>query len=312
MLEKEIYEFLTKNGFSCTCADICGWYLIQTRLEDGRERVILPVRFTATSPEEAEKQSDSLRSAIDEITKSSGLHPIAITEDRWNVQREMTQKRLLSHLEVFTPLFARNCEVRRIEKSEASAFLDANHSYGDAACRYRYGMFLKRHTGHRSSVLSSGQAHEADRAEEIRRPEIIQPGALVAVAEFSNARKWQKGDKVIRSYEWIRYASLPDVRINGGMGKMLKHFIKDIDPDDIMSYADLEWSEGSVYEQLGFTLEGNKEAVTFKIDAESGIRRALGKESLSDAQNDRTDAQEILYFRNLGSNKYRLKLTDYQ
>jgi len=300
MLEKEIYEFLTGNGFSCTCADIRGWNLIRTRLEDGRERVILPVGFTATSPEEAEKQSDSLRSVIEEITKSDGLHPIVITEDKWNVQKDMIQKRLLSHLEVFIPLFARNCEVRRIEKAEASAFLNYSHSYRDASCRYRYGMFLKRHTGHRASGL-------------------IQPGTLVAVAEFSNARKWKKGDKVIRSYEWTRYASLPDVRINGGMGKMLKHFIKDIDPDDIMSYADLEWSEGSVYEQLGFSLEGHKEAVTFVIDRESGIRRALGKRSFAYAQDDRRDAQDDRgpdgdnrYFCNLGSNKYRLKLTDYE
>ena len=72
-----------------------------------------------------------------------------------------------------------------------------------------------------------------------------------------------------------------------------------------MSYADLEWSEGGVYERLGFMLEGHKEAVTFVIDRGSGIRRALGKGSFADAQDDR-------YFCNLGSNKYRLKLTDYE
>ncbi len=155
---------------------------------------------------------------------------------------------------------------------------------------------------------------------------MIQPGTLVAVAEFSNARKWKKGDKVIRSYEWTRYASLPDVRINGGMGKVLKHFIREVQPDDIMSYADLEWSEGRVYEQLGFSLEGHKEAVTFMIDRERGSRRALGKGSFAyaqddrretqddrrEVQDDRRDAQDDRYFCNLGSNKYRLKLTDYE
>ncbi len=293
MLRDEIYDFLTANGFRHTAGEVCGSCIIRVEVKEGSERIILPVEITAVTLEEAEKQSYDFRSAIEEITRSCRRHPVVITEDRWTAQKEMTRKRLLAHLESFFPIYARNCEVRRIGKAEAEAFLNASHSYGDAACRYRYGLFLKRHTGHRVSGL-------------------IQPGTLVAVAEFSNARKWKKGDKTIRSYEWTRYASLPDVRINGGMGKMLKHFIKEVEPDDIMSYADLEWSEGSVYEQLGFSLEGHKEPVTFMIDRESGIRRALGKRSFAEAQDDKGEAQDYKYFCNLGSNKYRLKLTDYE
>ena len=286
MLREEIYDFLTANGFRHSAGEVCGMLIIRVEIKDGSQRMILPVEITAMTLEEAEKQSSDLRSSIEEIVRTSGQAPVVITEDRWTAQKEMTGKRVLAHLETFFPIYARNCEVRRIEKAEAEAFLKENHSYGDAACRYRYGLFLKRHTGQRASGL-------------------IQPGTLVAVAEFSNARKWKKGDKVIRSYEWTRYASLPDVRINGGMGKVLKHFIREVQPDDIMSYADLEWSEGRVYEQLGFSLEGHKEAVTFMIDRERGIRRALGKGSFAYAQDDR-------YFCNLGSNKYRLKLTDYE
>ena len=293
MLRDEIYDFLNANGFRHTAGEVCGSCIIRVEVKEGSERIILPVEITAVTLEEAEKQSYDFRSAIEEITRSCRRHPVVITEDRWTAQKEMTGKRLLAHLESFFPIYARNCEVRRIGKAEAEAFLNASHSYGDAACRYRYGLFLKRHTGHRASGL-------------------IQPGTLVAVAEFSNARKWKKGDKTIRSYEWTRYASLPDVRINGGMGKMLKHFIKEVEPDDIMSYADLEWSEGSVYEQLGFSLEGHKEPVTFMIDRESGIRRALGKRSFAEAQDDKGEAQDYKYFCNVGSNKYRLKLTDYE
>ena len=49
-----------------------------------------------------------------------------------------------AHLEIFSQAFARNCEVRRIAKAEARDFLTHNHSYGYAACRYHYGLFLKR------------------------------------------------------------------------------------------------------------------------------------------------------------------------
>ena len=90
---------------------------------------------------------------------------------------------------------------------------------------------------------------------------------------------------------------------------MLKHFIKETDPDDIMSYADLEWSEGNAYEMLGFKLEGVKKPVVFKVDA-SWERSPVKTETT-----ECTSLQETagsLYFQNLGSNKYRLKLTDYQ
>ena len=101
---------------------------------------------------------------------------------------------------------------------KAKEFLEANHSYGYAACKYCYGMFLKRHTGHIAQQMESGNTAVSTLPNH-------SPGTLVAVATFSNARKWIKGNQTIRSYEWTRYASLPDVRLSGGMGKMLKTFI---------------------------------------------------------------------------------------
>ena len=139
------------------------------------------------------------------------------------------------------------------------------------------------------------------------------PGTLIAVATFSNARKWSKGDRVIKSYEWTRYASLPDLRVSGGMGKMLKTFINDVRPDDIMSYADLEWSRGDVYSRLGFVLEGQKEPVLFSVDPRTWERTPVkpGTTAASGGPVIPGSAGN-LFFRNFGSNKYRMKLTDYE
>ena len=202
-------------------------------------------------------------------------------------------------------MFARNCEVRKIDKETAAEFLNRNHSYGDAACKYRYGLYLKRYTGKRVEISRQALNDSGDTP--------VKPGTLVAVATFSNARKWQKGEKIIKSYEWARYASLPGARINGGMGKVLKAFIKDVQPDDIMSYADLEWSEGSVYEQLGFCLEGQKAPVVFCVDGQWG--RFPVKPGMTDgAKVGMTDGGKPgnRFFQNFGSNKYRLKLTEYE
>jgi hypothetical protein len=76
-----------------------------------------------------------------------------------------------------------------------------------------------------------------------------------------------------------------------------------------MSYADLEWSEGTVYEQLGFRLEGQKDPVMFGIDSE--WNRSPVKPGMTDL--DVIAAQTgNLFYMNFGSNKYRLKLTEYE
>ena len=287
-LNIEISAFLEEHGFSCSHESIGPLDIIVTGLqkESCQARVIIPVNITAADIETAWEQQRQLIKTIDLISEQYHTYPLIITQDRWVTQRGMMQKRILSHLEIFFPIYARNCEVRRIEKAEAAEFLKLTHSYADANCRYRYGLFLKRHTGH---IAGSGESHE------------YTPGTLVAVATFSNARKWIKGNKTIRSYEWTRYSSLPEIRVNGGMGKLLKTFIEEVQPDDIMSYADLEWSEGTVYEKLGFISEGSKSPVAFEIDSDMHRRPT----SLPAPTGN-------LFHINQGSRKYRLKLTEYE
>ena len=292
LLIDQICNFLNEEGVSCSQYTRNGLELISAFIPSRKSaRDILPLSVSASDMKEAEAQSGHIRKCIEDMLSDNGEYPLIVTEDRWNVQRAMMKSRILSHLEVFSPIYARNCEVRRIDKAAAKEFLEKYHSYGHAACRYCYGLFFKRHTGHIA-------------LEESSRP--IPTGELMAVATFSNARKWVKGDKTIRSYEWTRYASLPHVRLSGGMGRLLKAFIKDAQPDDIMSYADLEWSEGAVYSQLGFGLEGQKDPVTFEID--TSWHRVPIKDTCSSGASNVGRG----YFQNLGSNKYRLKLTEYE
>lgn len=285
-LFREICTILEAASVEYTTEKFCGWdvLLVGTKISSA-QAAIIPASITASDSESATEYAESLQAAVTETVRKTGIYPLTIAEDRWRRQHTMMHARLLAHVRIFTQIYARNCEVRKIDKQTAADFLAASHSYGDARCRYRYGLYLKRHTGHNAEAF-------------------IVPGTLVAVATFSNARKWIKGDKIIRSYEWTRYASLPGVRLNGGMGKLLKAFIQEVGPDDIMTYADLEWSEGKVYEALGFVHEGHKEPVDFYVDAQ--WKRLPVKTGMPE-----TEIRGNLYLRNLGSNKYRLKLTDY-
>lgn len=164
---------------------------------------------------------------------------IYVFEDRWFTSKELISKRILARLGDFNSIFARDCTVHRIDSPTADAFLQENHSYGAAKARYKYGMY--------------------------------ELGCLVAVATFSSPRsiprRFTDGTtSLLKSYEWVRYASLADCMISGGMGKMMSAFVEDVRPDEIMSYADLEWSAGDVYPTLGFVEAGRREPVSFWVD----------------------------------------------
>lgn len=152
-------------------------------------------------------------------------------------------------------IYARNCEVRRIDREAAEPFLEANHSLGFTRCKFMYGLFKMRSTG------AAEPCHDE-----------IPSGSLVAVSGFSSPRTWDKDGKEIRSYEWVRYASLKGYGIDGGMGKVLKAFIEEVRPDDIMSYADASSPDrGEVYRTLGFKEESKKafpnggESIKFRL-----------------------------------------------
>lgn len=174
-------------------------------------------------------------------------------EDRWLSKPQLVKKMLYAHTGRQTTVFARNCEAREIEAEKAAEFLDKNHLYGSLKAGFRYGLFRKRATGKTETDMG-------------------QTPALVAVSVFSKARDID-GHK---SYEWLRYASLPECRVVGGMGKLLETFARERlraeECIDVMSYADLEWSGGGSYEKLGFERVAEMPPVAFLCNTATGMR----------------------------------------
>ena len=193
--------------------------------------------------------------------RESGI--IYLYEDRWFTGGPYLRERILAHLGVYRKIFARKCDIKRIDAADAAAFLECHHSYGTAKAKYKYGMFL---------------------GEE-----------LVAVSLFSSPRTIPRdigGRQVpLRSFEWVRYAGLSGSRISGGMSRMLAHFVAELSPGEVMSYADLEWSDGSVYGRMGFRKAGLREPVTFWVNPATFAR-------------ERTPEAGGVMIRNFGSLKY--------
>ena len=81
------------------------------------------------------------------------------------------------------------------------------------------------------------------------------PGSITYGLEHSNEIvaamtfiKQKNGEFVLN-----RYATL--CKVPGGFTKLLKHFQRNNDWNTIVSFADLRWSEGNLYESNGWTLE---------------------------------------------------------
>ena len=203
---ESIRKELTASGIICTTKSCSGSICVLTasgipygktnfQNQESSTLSLIAVPASATSIVQAENQSSEIIKAVEEN------RTVVITEDRWMRTRKMMKARLLAHLGIFRSIYARDCEIRKISRVEADNFLYTNHSYGGAKCKYCYGIFLKR-------------VRPKDYPSEFSF-EKLQSGTLIAAAEFSNARRWNKGGKIIRSYEWIRYASLPELRISG-------------------------------------------------------------------------------------------------
>jgi hypothetical protein len=59
-----------------------------------------------------------------------------------------------------------------------------------------------------------------------------------------------------QNYELVRFCSLTSVRVVGGGSKLLSNFYKTHSFKSLVTFADLRYTTGNVYEKLGFKLDG--------------------------------------------------------
>ena len=146
---------------------------------------------------------------------------IQLWEDIWATRSTQVIGRVKSLLGLNKRIHARKTRVMAISQDQAAVFLEVNHIQASARSKYRF-------------ALTAGEE-------------------MVAVACFSGLRLMKHSRPAgYRSAEVIRFASLSGFTVTGGFSKLLKHFIAQLAPNDIMSYADRDWSNGRVYEQAGF------------------------------------------------------------
>ena len=169
-----------------------------------------------------------------------GIRLIHLWEDIFMQKSAVVRSRVRALLGESERIFARNTEVRQLDQPSLNDFLNAHHLQGTTQAKHKYGLFHK--------------------------------GELVAAASFSGGRPILRNDKRFQSYELIRFANLSGCTVIGGLSKLLSAFIEEVQPDDIMTYADRDWSLGQSYEQLGFTFVENTPPQAFLIHPQTMLR----------------------------------------
>ena len=188
------------------------------------------------------------------------LKLIHIWEDVWQSKQEIVKSRILSLLGKSETIPARLTQIRRIDKPILDNFLSVNHLQGTVAAKLKYGLLLPKRYFRVIDTNITPSLHHFDEL-------------LVAVASFSNAKKIMRDGQEFRSYELIRFANLKGFTVVGGLNKLLKNFIREQNPDDIMTYADSDWSDGSNYEKIGFKRIEQTPPLAFELDNQTFTRK---------------------------------------
>ena len=228
-------------------------------------------------------ESDFFQNISNEF-RAKNLKIVHIWQDVWQTKRAIVQSRILSLLGLSVTIPARLTQVRRIDKPTLDKFLTNNHLQGKTNAKLKYGLFLPNR--YFRVLQNHAIAQSLSYANEL----------LVAVASFSNAKKIIREGRDFRSYELIRFANLSGFTVVGGLNKLLKNFIVEQSPDDIMTYADGDWSDGSNYEKIGFDRIEQTPPLRFELDSQT-LTRVLTEDS--------TKNQTIF---NAGNWKFLMKL----
>jgi hypothetical protein len=89
---------------------------------------------------------------------------------------------------------------------------------------------------------------------------------LMAVMTFSGSKKYYLEDEIVLSYEMIRFATFNGFNVVGGFSKLLRFFVKEKTPGNIMTYIDADWTDGDNFSKLGFELVEKTSPLYFALD----------------------------------------------
>jgi hypothetical protein len=141
---------------------------------------------------------------------------IYVWGDDWELKKDLVKSIINNRLGLTTKIGARKCILKEVNKKESKEFLEINHIQGDCIESKRYGLYYN--------------------------------DELVSLATFKLMKK------NTNIYELKRFCNKQGISVIGGLSRLFKHFIREVNPLEIISFCDNDYFKGNIYYSIGMTL----------------------------------------------------------
>ena len=180
--------------------------------------------------------------------KEKDIRIIHIWEDDWTFKQDIVKSQILNLIAQSKKIYARKCLAKEVNVKETRMFLDNNHIQGFISSSKKIGLYYENE--------------------------------LVSIMTFDH----NEGRKKMKNNEWnlSRFCNKAGYNIIGGASKLLNNFIKNNEVYRIISYADKDWSIGSLYYTLGFeNIGGNGPDYKYIVDGKRVHKSRYKKSKLN-------------------------------
>ena len=150
---------------------------------------------------------------------------IHIFEDDFDYKLDIIKSIIRNKLGKSIKIYGRKTEIKRITKKDiVENFLNENHLQGFVNSNINYGLYYNNE--------------------------------LVSMMTFMKVRKVLSKTNEDGYYELVRFCNKLNYSVVGGASKMFKLFLKEFSPKNVISYCDISWASGDLYEKLGMEYAG--------------------------------------------------------
>ena len=158
------------------------------------------------------------------LCNENGIQLFHIYEDDWDFKQDIIKSMILNKLgKIENRIYARKCEIKEVNNNELiRKFLEKNHIQGFIGSKIKLGLYYNND--------------------------------LVSLMSFGKLRKPMNLKSSDGEYEMLRFCNKLNTNVVGGASKLFKYFIRNYEPLSVISYADRSYSNGNLYNQLGFEL----------------------------------------------------------
>jgi len=150
----------------------------------------------------------------DSLAQSKGIKLYHILDIEWKTMKELIESRISSIVGTNKTIYGRKTTIKILERKIAHQFFNENHIQGNAGASIYVGL-------------------EFD-------------GNIVAAMSFGKSRY----NSI--QFELIRFCNAKGLSVVGGASKLFKYAVKHLNATEIISFCDIRWGTGKVYDKLGF------------------------------------------------------------